>query len=113
MTSPDSYRKRAQEQHELASKLIEEADLLTNKTKLVSTIIGFVNFNLFSAVADILEEIQSQSSLVHDPLMDQRKEILKRNSEIRHAAAKGDWSEFDRLVREIAERAGKSSSGGS
>jgi hypothetical protein len=109
MTLPETYRQRAKEQRDAANGLIDEPDILSNATKLISAIVGHVNASVMESLADVMDYQRGAAGV--DSATAKRHAIIQRNEAIRLAAARGDWSEFDRLAG-IAVDAGASSADG-
>ena len=95
MTLPDDFRARAKIQRDLANQLLTETDVLTNPTKLVSSIVGQINATVLETQADMMDFMRLTAA--QDAAIGQRSALIAKMNSARMAAARGDWDEFDRL----------------
>lgn len=97
----DKLRADAQEQRNAAGVLLNADDLNTDRKKQIAATVGLISANQMDALADLADYLRS--SAISDPAMQRRHVILERNEAIRKtaavAAASGDWSKFDELVK--------------
>ena len=105
MSLPDEFRALAKEQKEVANALIAEGVLVKpsadpnepdDYTMLIAAIAGQVNATLYNALADMADHLRRVEQVnANDARLQAR---LKLNDQIRIAAAKGNWDEFDKLT---------------
>lgn len=98
MSLSDKWREKAASNTEGSNALFDEADFATNPKKQVLATIGQVNATIYSALADLLDDLSVQRSAGADAVTEKRRAMLRRTNDIRTAAARGDWDEFDRLA---------------
>jgi len=103
------FRKRAANQREAATTLLDGADIATDPKKQIAATVGYVASYLYDALADLVEYQAAVEA--GGTLTAQRRAVLERNSAMRRAAAQGNWDEFDRLAGIDDAHAGTGGSG--
>lgn len=104
----EDFRSRAATQAEASAALFNEPDFQTNAKKQALAIIGQVNSTIYGGLADMLDTLPK--AMGSESMLARRLESLRRNDAIRKAAAKGEWSEFDKLVAGL-DTSGESTDG--
>lgn len=104
----DSLRERSQAQEEAAKTLFESSKFdLEPKTQALA-IVAKTTANVLHILADIVDYLRASEDMDEDAK--RREAYMERNNAIRNAAtlgsASGDWSEFDRLVKEFGTATG-------
>lgn len=102
---PNKYRGIAAESQEAAATLLA-ATSLTPKNQIIA-VAGLVKSDLYHALADVVEEMEvlvltgADGDTESQLLLKQRQ---KNAHDIRMAAAKGDWDEYDRIAKRISDQ---------
>lgn len=103
----DDFRKRSDEQHAAAMKLLESPSFGVDAKEQAVFVVGKVTANVFEALGEVVDYLRGTASL--DAAAKKRAEIMERNDAIRNAAVAREWTEFDRLVAEFGTGGGSGS----
>lgn len=99
----DALRERCEKQEEAAKTLFESKRFDQEPKTQALAIVAKVTANLLYVLADTVDYLRASESMDEDAK--RREAYMERNNAIRNAAtlgaASGDWSNFDRLVREF------------
>jgi len=87
-----------------ANLLFESSDFETNRKKQCHAIIGMVASHVYDALGQLADGLVVESR--SNKLSEAVRKKLDTNQLLRMAAANDNWTEFDRLVRELTEPAG-------
>jgi hypothetical protein len=93
---PEEYRQKASEQRELSKQLVEDPKLLEKPKLLVAAIAGQVNATVLSSLADVMDYLRVTTG--QDSRLQRLNDIVTRANALRTAAARGDWSELDKMT---------------
>lgn len=112
----DQWRADAKTLRDAADKLLSEenAESLAKDIRLQMTaVIGKIGAMVLEAKSDILDYLVKAGAV--DAEMQKRQSIMEKNDAIRRAASKGaisgDWSEFDKLSKQLVPDAADGSDG--
>ena len=103
-TLGDDFRVRAAEQHQAALTLLESTEFATDPKKRAAFVVGKVTANTLQLLGELVDYLHGTEVMTVAEA--RRAEIMERNDAIRNAAAAGEWSEFDRLVKEFGTEGG-------
>lgn len=95
----DDFRKRSEEQHAAALRLLELPTFATDPKTQVMFVVGKVTANMLQVSGEMVDVLQGTAH--QDAAAAHRAKILEKSNGIRNAAAASDWGTFDRLVREF------------
>ena len=112
MSLSDKFRQKASDQSAASLQMFEAEDFERSAKKQALAVIGQVNATLLDGLADVVDHLTLLAASGGGQANEKRLTILRTNDAIRRAAAKGDWSEFDRLSAELAGIVGGATAGG-
>ncbi len=105
-TMGDTFRAKSREARAGADTLVGTPEFATDpKTQMLATV-GYVRAVVLSDLADLVDYLRGAKGV--DTAAERRKAIMERNDAIRKAAARRDWTEFDRLVESFGGSGGSS-----
>lgn len=106
----DTFRAKSREAKSGADTLVGTPEFATDpKTQMLATV-GYVRAMVLNDLADMVDYLRGSKGV--DVAAERRKAIMERNDAIRRAAAKRDWTEFDRLVESFGGSGGTSEGSG-